>query len=169
MPKDFFLTDIEKDTICGCKQDEKFICSIAKQIFMSRTEVSKYTKNHYLHVVKKKRPSRPPKIPNPDWRRLLRELLKTQFCSIILQQSHYFKTNCNCCMTPQISCIRTEKSFLRSDKRLRVEWLKSKVTWTEVNWKHMIFSDEKKVNLDRSDSSHYNWYDLRTEEKLFSK
>ena len=80
MPKDFFLTDIKKGTICAYKQDEKSICSNTKQLFMSRSGVSKYLKNSYLYVVKK-RSNHPPRIANTDRCRLFQELSKGQFCS----------------------------------------------------------------------------------------
>lgn len=42
------------------------------------------------------------------------------------------------------------------------------VTWT-VGWKRVIFSDEKKWNLDGPDGCHYYWHDLRTEPHYFKK
>lgn len=42
------------------------------------------------------------------------------------------------------------------------------IHWTN-EWRQIIFSDEKKFNLDGPDGFSYYWHDLRTEEKIFSK
>lgn len=36
-------------------------------------------------------------------------------------------------------------------------------------WNHVIFSDEKKFNLDGTDGLNYYWHDLRMESKLLSR
>ena len=33
-------------------------------------------------------------------------------------------------------------------KKMRLDWVKKKVTWTKEKWETAVFSDEKKFNLD---------------------
>ena len=41
--------------------------------------------------------------------------------------------------------------------------------WNDKNWSNVIFSDEKKFNLDGPNESQYYWHDLRMEDQIFSK
>lgn len=50
----------------------------------------------------------------------------------------------------------------------RVCWAKDKMSWV-TEWENVIWSDEKKFNLDGPDGYAYYWHDLRKEEISFSK
>ncbi|CAF2016077.1 unnamed protein product [Rotaria magnacalcarata] len=52
-------------------------------------------------------------------------------------------------------------------KILRLTWAKDHMTWNN-EWHKVIWSDEKKFNLDGPDGFSYYWYDLRKEEEIFS-
>ena len=53
-------------------------------------------------------------------------------------------------------------------KLLRLDWAKKYMSYGD-KWQNVIFSDEKKFNLDGPDGYKYYWHDLRTEHKFYSK
>ncbi|KAF2351386.1 hypothetical protein FHG87_017859 [Trinorchestia longiramus] len=74
--------------------------------------------------------------------------------------------------TPVMSSIwkrNTKPELKKIHKKRREEWVREKVKWNADNWAKVVFSDEKKFNLDGPDSFQYYWYDLRKEEHIFSR
>ncbi|GBO08049.1 Transposable element Tc3 transposase [Araneus ventricosus] len=63
--------------------------------------------------------------------------------------------------------LMTQPPLTKVHKRLRVEFAKKCITMGK-KW-DVIFSDEKKFNLDGPNGFRYFWYDLRKEKEIFSK
>ncbi|GBM83488.1 Transposable element Tc3 transposase [Araneus ventricosus] len=64
---------------------------------------------------------------------------------------------------------RKQQPMLKAiHKQMRVDWVVYHQTWKE-QWHRVIFSDEKKFNLDGLDGLAFYWHDIRKEEEIFSK
>ena len=53
-------------------------------------------------------------------------------------------------------------------KKMRLEWFIENVKFYLEEWQSIIFSDEKKFNLDGIDGNAYYWHSLRHDERMFS-
>lgn len=53
-------------------------------------------------------------------------------------------------------------------KKLRYQYTKDHVTWGLHEWTEVIFSDEKKFNLDGPDGFAHYWHDIRKKPRVFS-
>lgn len=54
-------------------------------------------------------------------------------------------------------------------KHIRLDWCKDKIYWTIDDWKKVVFTDEKKFNLDGPDGLQYYWHDLQKQPEIDSK
>jgi hypothetical protein len=54
-------------------------------------------------------------------------------------------------------------------KAKRLDFAKMHMGWSDKDWEKVIFSDEKKWNLDGPDGNSYYWHDMRKSPGIFSQ
>lgn len=63
--------------------------------------------------------------------------------------------------------VKSVPAMTEDHKKIRYYWANEHVTWPLDDWKEVIFSDEKKFNLDSLDGFAHYFHDLRTELRYF--
>lgn len=63
---------------------------------------------------------------------------------------------------------KCEPHLTKNHKTVRLHWATDRLILSQ-NWSEIIFSDEKKFNLDGPDGNQYYWHDIRKEPQYFSK
>jgi transposase len=175
MPRGTALTQDEKAAILALKICELSERAIAKKIGRSRPVVHALLASPDTYN-KTKRPGRPPKLSATAKRRLVREANKGKSSARSLQEQLQLPVGVRCIKqvlqeTKHLVYARRKAApvLTKEHKEKRLAWARDKVTWDGVKWGKVVFSDEKKFNLDGPDGLQYYWHDLRNEKELFSK
>ena len=174
MGKNKWLTEYEKGKIDGLIKTNCSIREIARQINRSHNVIMNYIKNKEIYG-KKKSSGRPKLYSAREIRQLIREVNNKQVSSAQAKRSlslpgtrqtawHTLKR------CPYLSRKKKLKKPKLTDrhKQARLEFARKFMSWTTAQWCNVIFSDEKRFNLDGPDSYSYYWHDLRKEEQCFS-
>lgn len=65
--------------------------------------------------------------------------------------------------------VRMKPWVLSRNIKARHNWNRERDLWKKGKWDTTVFSDEKKWNLDTTESFHFYWQDLRNEQKVLSR
>ena len=174
MPRGTHLSEDEKISVMALHISGMAVNKICMQMNRSRKVIDSFLKNPEGYG-KAKRTGRPSKLSDQDKRNLIREAKKTGKSSKQLKISMKLDVS-----DRYIRKLLSENEFLiygphkpvpkitRDHEKARLKWCNEKAQWNE-EWDNVIFSDEKKFNLDGPDGLHSSWYDIRGEKKYFSK
>ena len=160
------LTLHERGFIDGLTKDNRSASSIACEIGRSAGVVLNYLKDKQNYNTKRS-PGRPRLYTPIQERGLLIEIKKNKMSSAQAKNGIGLP---GCRQTAWRVVKRCP--YLKKRKRLKkptVKIAKDYMSWT-TEWSNVIFSDEKKFNLDGPDSFNYYWHDIRDERDIkFSK
>lgn len=175
MPRGTKLTESEKGEItayCNCGMSLR---QIASKINRSLTLVHNYIKlgNKYGSNA---RPGPVPKITQRDKRNII-SCATTKKMSASNIKAHLQLSITTRRIQQILSGSKAVKWTKRKPKPLlkqhhknaRLKFAHNHMSWT-TEWRNVIFSDEKKFNLDGPDGYQYYWHDLRKErETMYSR
>ena len=175
MAKGKYLTDIEKVQIEMLKEQKKSNSFISKRIKRSRKAIINYLKLKENNIPEKNICGRKPIVSERTKRYIYKLAIEHGKSTREIQKEIY----------PRISHV-TIYNILKEEKNIkyakmketpplnakqvndRLTFAKNHQAWKN-KWKRVIFSDEKKWNLDGPDGYSYYWENLNKDKKTFSK
>lgn len=175
MPRGPCLNDHEKGLILAYAKGGMNDSMIARELGRARGTVHRFIngRNDENSIIWK---ARNRKLSNRNKRRILREAARTKKSAREIKES--LGVNVTVRRVQQILSSSPYLEYKKANvvpymmsrhKEARLSWSKEKLNWGAVNWRKIIFTDEKKFNLDGPDGLACYWHDLRQEPEVFSK
>src|ERR1700733_1297105 len=174
MGKNVELSEDEMSIIDSLHKTGLSSRKIGKKIKRYHTTVDKYLKRG-CQLKSKPRSGRPKAVNDHTKRLIWREASNSGVnCTKLMKD-----LSLPCSPRTTLRCLHenpnlefkkmvTRPELTEQHKVARVAWCLERLLWNE-EWHHMVFSDEKKFNLDGPDGWGYYWHDSRKKEKVFTK
>lgn len=168
------LTEVERAKIDAWKLEGHSDREIGRRLGRSQHAVGFYLKNKGNYGSKRS-PGRPSVLTTCHKRRILRHASNSLDTARVIAN----KSGATCHLRTVQRLLHNSGNLvhkkiarkprlLTSHRSSRLRFGRSTMSWTK-EWEKLIFSDEKKFNLDGPDGLGYYWHDLRKEERILSK
>lgn len=174
MPKSVHLSELERGKILAYAEFELSGSQIAEKIKRSKSVVNSFLKNPQSYGTKK-RTGRPRALTTKQKARVVSLARNKKMSSSAIVNE--LQLNCTSRTVRNVlssnkylkySKIAARPPLTQAHKNVRLAFAKKYVSFGE-KWNDVVFSDEKKFNLDGPDGLSSYWHDIRDEKEYFSK
>jgi len=175
MPRGKTLTPLERGQTAAYADEGRSSAWISRKLNRSRTVIQNYLRSPSTYATAK-RSGRKRKMSERSERQLLREASNSAKSARQLQLSLNLpisasRTRAYLNNTVFLKYRKAKQAppLTKDHKERRKTWAIMHVTFNKRDWGKLLFSDEKRFNLDGPDGLHSYWHDLRCEEKVLSR
>lgn len=174
MPRATRLTAEEQSRILELAGQGQSQRQISAALHRSRCVIQRFLQNPQGYG-RHNAGGRPPKLSDRD-RRAIRRLASREGSTAATIQTqlqlpvHSSTVRRVLERAPHLRYEREQRQprLTQAHKNARLLWARSHMSWAD-QWRSIIWTDEKKFNLDGPDGFSYYWHDLRKEKRVFSR
>jgi transposase len=167
------LTEFEMGQIVAFNDEKKSISYISGKLARSRSVISSYLKNTAKYGTKK-HPGRPPKLTRRSMRAVVKAAKRKSVTANQIKAQLSLKVSRHTVSRVLKRFGKLKRHKLKRKPLLTAKHKEDRLEFCRINmdrgegWKNVIFSDEKKFNLDGPDGYKFYWDGIDAKSQYFS-